>query len=271
MSEYVRSLERGLAVIRSFGSSTRGQRIADVAKSTGLNPATARRLIMTLEKLDYVRHDDGRFMLAPRILELGYAYLASSTIPDLAVPYLERLSSQVNESCSVAVLDGADITYIARVPGKRIMTVSIGLGSRFPAYKTSLGRVLLAGLPNSEIAQVWDASDRSQPTQFTVAQFSDLMARIEEVRENGWAMVNQELELGVRSLAAPVTNSTGQWVAAVNLSTHVSRTDEAELLESFLPQLLSTAADLSRALASHPAGASRTSTVLSESSGNTEA
>ncbi|RPI25827.1 MAG: IclR family transcriptional regulator [Actinobacteria bacterium] len=254
MAEFVQSFERGLAVIRSFAAAGQPQTLSDVAKATGLSRATARRLVLTLEELGYVRGGNGRFQLTPRILELGYAFLSSFSVPALAVPYLERFSATVNESSSVAVLDGTSIVYVARVPAKRVMTVSIGLGSRFPAYQTSLGRVLLGALADEEVARIWEASDRSSVTERTVSTLDELLEKLAEVRDQGWALVDQELELGVRSIAAPIRNGAGEVVAAANVSTHASRTTKAELLSRFLPELLRTVDDISRAVAVHPAG-----------------
>jgi IclR family transcriptional regulator, pca regulon regulatory protein len=254
MTEFVQSFERGLSVIRSFSFVGQPQTLSDVARSTGLTRATARRLVLTLEQLGYVRAIQGRYELTPRVLELGYAFLSSLSLPQLAMPYLEKFSSEVNESSSAAVLDGPSIVYVARIAANRVMTVSIGLGSRFPAYQTSLGRVLLAALEPGEVSDVWAASDRSGGTERTIKTLSELRKRLAEVREQGWALVDQELELGVRSLAAPIVNAAGTTVAAVNVSTHASRTPEDELMSRFLPALIETAQGISSALAVHPAG-----------------
>jgi IclR family transcriptional regulator, pca regulon regulatory protein len=251
MSETVRSFERGLRVIRSFGSHG-SLTLADVARATELNRATARRLLLTLEELGYVRRMDDRFALTPRVLDLGYAYLASFAVPELALPYLEELSEEVREASSVGVLDGTEVTYVARVPAKRVMTVSIGLGTRFPAYRTSLGRALLAALPDEEIAGIWERSDRSEPTARTVEHLDDLLAHLRTVRERGFALVDQELEMGVRSVAAPLHDTTGRTIAAVNISTHVSRTSKSELRQRFVPALLRTTREIDHALANRP-------------------
>jgi len=245
--DLVQSFARGLAVIRSFSAETPSQTLASVARATGLPRATARRLLLTLEHLGYVRAEAGSFQLTPRVLEIGYAFLASLNLEAIAQPYLEAFSEKVHESTSVAVLDDHDIVYVARVPAKRIMTVSIGLGSRFPAYQTSLGRVLLAELPDEEIAARMARSSRARVTPFTVATESALLDKIREVRAQGWAMLDQELEVGVRSLAAPLRDKNGV-VAALNVSTHVGRTDLDELHARFLPALLETATAISNAL-----------------------
>ena len=235
MSEYVQSLERGIAVIRSFSADVPRQTLSDVARATGLTRATARRLLLTLVELGYVRTNGKLFELTPRVLDIGYAYVASLHVNDIAQPFLERFSDHVHESVSVSVLDDTDIVYIARVPTKRIMTVAIGLGSRFPAFQTSMGRILLAELTDDEIVEVFDRSDRSQTTEHTVDDAPALLERIAAVRSCGWALVDQELELGVRSIAAPLRDGSGRAIAAMNVSTHVGRTDETELHEIFRP------------------------------------
>lgn len=249
MSDYVRSLERGIAVIRSFSADAPRQTLADVARATGLNRATARRLLLTLVELGYVTGDGKYFELTPRVLDIGYSYVASLKLTDLAQPFLEQFSEEVHESSSVSVLDGSDIVYVARVPTKRIMTVAIGLGSRFPAFQTSMGRVLLAERTDDEIVEIFAATDKTHKTDYTVETAEELLDRIVEVRANGWALVDQELEIGVRSVAAPLRNASGRAVAAVNVSTHVGRTDLDELRSRFLPRLLATAEHISAALA----------------------
>ena len=248
MAETVRSFARGLAVIRAFGPEDPSLTLAEVARATDLSRATARRLLHTLEAEGYVRRRDDRFELTPRVLGLGYAFLSSFGVPQLALPFLEELSEELHESSSVGVLDGPDIVYVARVPASRVMTVSIGLGSRFPAYRTSLGRVLLAELPDERVAELWERSDRRDPTPTTVGSLDDLLARLEEVRADGWALVDQELEVGVRSIATGIRSTSGAALAAVNVSTHVGRTDEGELRARFVPRLVEAADGISRAL-----------------------
>jgi len=234
VSEYVQSLARGIAVIRSFSADTPRQTLADVARSTDLTRATARRLLLTLVELGYVRTDGKYFELTARVLDIGYAFVGSLHVNDIAQPFLEDFSEIVHESVSVSVLDDTDIVYVARVPTKRIMTVAIGLGSRFPAYQTSMGRVLLAELDDEQIVDVFDRSDLSRATDRTVTTATALLAEIEKVRAQGWAMVDQELEIGVRSLAAPLRDAAGTAVAAMNVSTHVGRTSMDDIHGVFL-------------------------------------
>lgn len=246
--ESVQSFERGLAVIRSFGADAPAQSLSDVARATELSRATARRLLHTLEAAGYVRRDGSIFELTPKVLELGYAYLSSHTLPDLARPHLEKLSTEVHESTSVAVLDGASIVYVARVQANRVMQVSIGIGTRFEAYRTSLGRAILAWRDPSEVADLWASSDRSRPTDATVTDLAQLQERLAQVREDGYAVVDQELEVGVRSVAAPIRDADGIAVAAVNVSTHASRTTKADIRRVVVPPLLRTAEAITTAL-----------------------
>lgn len=249
MSDFVQSLARGIQVIRAFSPEARRLTLADVSRSTGLTRATCRRLLLTLVELGYAATDGKTYELTPRVLDIGYSYLASLQINEIAQPYIEALSDEVHESSSVSVLDDTDIVYVARVPTKRIMTVAIGLGSRFPAYQTSMGRVLLAELTDREIADVFDRSDHSRRTPNTVTSAPELIARIADVRHTGWCLVDQELEDGVRSLAAPIRDGRGAAVAAVNVSTHAGRTDLDQIHEFFAPRLLATALSISEALA----------------------
>ena len=249
MSDFVQSLARGISVVRSFSADAPRQTLSDVARSTGLTRATARRLLLTLEELGYVRNDGRYFELTARILDIGYSYVASLNLNDIAQPFLESFSEVVQESSSVSVLDDTDIVYIARVPTKRIMTVAIGLGSRFPAYQTSMGRVLLAERDDGEAIERFNRSDRSQTTDYTVTTHQALLEKLHAVRQQGWALVDQELEIGVRSLAAPLRDASGNAIAAMNVSTHVGRTSLEELTAEFLPRLLETASGISRAMA----------------------
>ncbi|WP_197320226.1 IclR family transcriptional regulator C-terminal domain-containing protein [Saccharomonospora sp. NB11] len=249
---HVQSLERGLAVIKAFGAGTPQLTLSDVAKATGLTRAAARRFLLTLADLGYVRAEGRYFRLTARVLELGYAYLSSLPLSDVVQPHLERLSAEVHESSSVSVLDGTDIVYVARVAVSRIMTVSIDVGTRFPAHATSMGHVLLAGLGEDELAAYLDEATFERRTERTITSASDLRAELDRVREQGWALVDQELEEGLRSVAVPLHDRDGKVVAAVNLSTHASRTTSETVLTELLPRLRRTAerieADLSVAV-----------------------
>ena len=241
-AHFVQSLERGLAVIRAFDEHHPELTLSDVARSTGLTRAAARRFLLTLAELGYVRTDGRWFALSPRILELGYAYLSSLSLPEVAEPHLERLVAEVHESSSVSVLDGEDVVYVARVPTSRIMTVSINVGTRFPAYATSMGRVLLSGLPDDELEAYLARVELRPLSPRTLTSHDALRAELAKVRSQGWALVDQELEEGLRSIAAPIRDRSGETVAAVNLSAHASRMSIEHGRRKLVPQLLATAA-----------------------------
>ncbi len=218
-----------------------GQTLADVARGTGLTRAAARRFLLTLERLGYVRCDGRLFSLTPRVLELGYSFLSSMELPEIAQPHLQALVERVHESSSVSVLDGHEVVYVARVPAqRRIMTVTISVGTRFPAFLTSMGRVLVAGLSD-------DTLDALGPP-------AELRKEIERVRVRGYAIVDQELEVGLRSVAAPIRDPSGTVVAAVNVSAHISRRTLEDVRTVLLPPLLETAAAIERDLSGPTAG-----------------
>lgn len=239
--EFVQSLDRGLAVIRAFDAEHPELTLSEVAKSTGLTRAAARRFLHTLVELGYVRSDGRLFALRPKILELGYAYLSSLSLPEIALPHLEQLVERVHESSSVSVLDGDEVVYVARVPTKRIMTVSISVGTRFPAYATSMGRVLLAWRSPDWLDGYLASAKLRALTPHTIADPHALLAELVTVREQGWALVDQELEEGLRSVAAPIRDPAGNVVAAINVATNVSRHKRDELVREIVPPLLSTA------------------------------
>lgn len=243
---YVQSLERGLEVIRSFDAGAPRQTLADVAAATGLSRATARRFLLTLVELGYVRSEGRIFSLTPRVLELGFSYLSALTLPEVAQPHLETLSRVVHESVSVSVLDGDDIVYVARVPARRIMSVRVTIGTRFPAHATSMGRVLLAALPPSALDAYFDRLRAERLTETTVVDPVALRATLADVPSQGWSIVDQELERGLRSVAAPIRKG-GEVVAAVNVATSTATTTQA-LRGVILDELLHTAAAISRDL-----------------------
>jgi IclR family pca regulon transcriptional regulator len=247
--DFVQSLERGLSVISSFDADHAAQTLSDVARRTGLTRATARRLLLTLSQLEYVRVSGKNFELTPRVLDIGYAYLASLNIQQIAQPFLEALSETVKESVSVSVLDGSDIVYVARVPTTHIMTISLGLGTRLPAHCTSMGRVLLASLDEETRRDFLARVDLSPFTPNTLRSPAALARELKKVRLQRWALVDQELEMGLRAIATPLVGASGATIAAMNISTHAGRTSLEELHHTFLPRLLETAARINDALA----------------------
>jgi IclR family transcriptional regulator, pca regulon regulatory protein len=245
----VQSLVRGLSVIRTFNADRPRQTLAQVAEATGLARATARRFLHTLVTIGYAATDGTTFWLTPRVLELGYSYMSGLGLPAIAQPRLEELSRRIGESSSLSVLDGADIVYVNRVPVRRIMTVSITIGTRFPAYATSMGRVILAGLPADQLEDYLATTEFRAFTPATIADAEALRAELARIREQGFAIVDQELEPGLRSLAAPVHSPSGRVVAAVNVSTQTVVHNLDDLHNSILPALLSTAELISADLA----------------------
>lgn len=245
---YVQSFARGLDVIRSFSGAAPRQTLTEVAGRTGLTRAGARRILLTLQTLGYVECEGKLFTLTPRILDLGFAYLSSMPMWNLAEPAMEALADQVKESCSAAVLDGSDIVYVLRVPTRKIMKIALGVGSRLPACCTSLGRVLLAGLPDDEVARRLAAAPLVAHTRHTITDPAALLAKVQQARRQGWAQVNQELEEGLVSIAAPITNRGGRVVAALNVSGQANRTSARQMQERMLPPLLAAAQSISRLL-----------------------
>lgn len=249
--QFVQSLARGLSVVSAFDAQHARMTLSDVARRTGLTRATARRFLLTLEELGYVRTDGRLFELTPKVLQLGYAYLSSLSLPALAAPHLEALSALLEESTSASVLDGTDIVYVARVSTHRIMTVAIAVGTRFPAHATSMGRVLLAGLDDDRLEEYFRTAALPALTERTVVDRAALEADLRRVRAQGWAVVDQELEIGLRSVAAPVTDGSGRTVAAVNVSMRVGMpgTGATDPVRDVVPPLLECARRISADLA----------------------
>lgn len=247
-SDFVRSLDRGLAVIRAFGADRPTLTLTEVAQATGLTRAAARRFLLTLVELGYVRSEGRLFSLRPRVLELGYAYLSGLSLPEVAQPHMENLTAMVHESSSISVLDGADIVYVVRVPTARIMAAAISIGTRFPAYCTSMGRVLLAARSPQELDR-YLAEVRLLPrTRRTVTDPGALRAILVQVAQDGYALVEQELEDGLISIAVPIREVAGHVVAAINVSANAMRVQADTLRHSVLPILRETALQIEEGL-----------------------
>lgn len=251
-ADFVQSLERGLAVIRAFDSEDPSLTLTGVARKTGLTRAAARRFLHTLVELGYVRSEGRLFSLRPLVLQLGYAYLSGQTLAEVAMPHLRHFVAEVHQSTSVSVLDGDDVVYIARVAAKRIMTVQITIGTRFPAHQTSMGRVLLAGAEPAWLEQYLSNVELVATTPYTITSVDRLADVLDEVRAKGFALVDQELEIGLRSLAVPIHDPTGKVVAAVNTSMQVALDDARERAAELLPILRATADAIEADLALNP-------------------
>lgn len=235
---------KGLAVIECFDEQRPHLTISEVAARTRLSRAAARRCLLTLQTLGYANFDGKFFNLTPRVLRLGYAYLAATELPQLLQPFLERLSETLQESCSATILDGDEIVYIARSAKKRVMSVALGVGSRLPGYCSSMGRVLLAALQPDEAIKRLARYDRRPLTPHTRTQLEELTGILRDVRVQGYCVVDQELEVGLVSMAVPVMDSRGETVAAINVSAQSARIPAAEMPERFLAHFKDTQAML---------------------------
>ena len=242
---YMTSLARGLMVIRAFTHREPNLSIADVARITGLPRAVARRCLYTLTQLGYVSSDGRAYFLRPKILALGYAYLSSTSLGTALQPYLEKVSETTHESCSVGVLDEDEIVYVARAATKRIMSVALNVGSRLPAYCSAIGRVLLANLPENELAAYLDRVELAPLTTHTVTSAQVLRDLLETTRAKGFAVVDQELEIGLRSIAVPIRNANGRVVAAMNVSAQAGRVGRKDMEKNYLPVLQAAAQEVS--------------------------
>lgn len=241
-ADFVQSLARGLAVIRTFDGEPAELSLAEVARRAEIPRAAARRFLRTLTQLGYVRATaDARFLLTPRVLELGYGYMSSLSLPEIVQPHLDALSHRIGESVSVSVLDGADIVYVARAAARRIMSVRITIGTRLPAFATSMGRVLLAGIPADVVSELLGSARLEAYTARTTIDPADLAAVLDEVRGQGWAMVDGELEDGLRSIAVPLSDRDGAAIAALNVSTSTARGTADEVRQDLLGDLQRTA------------------------------
>jgi IclR family transcriptional regulator, pca regulon regulatory protein len=247
--EFMTTLAKGLAVLGSFGEQRPKMTLSQAAAASGLSRATARRVLRTLAGLGYVAQRGRDFSLAPRILELGFAYLSTQSWVDRAEPLMKELSHDVQESCSAAILQGAEIVYVARMPAPhRIMSTTIAIGTRLPAFHTSLGRVQLGFLTDTEIVERLRLSLPSPQTPRTITAPDALLARIKADRAQGYSIVDEELEKGLRSVAVPIVTRGGINVGAINLSAHSSRSSRNDLRDRFLPKLDVIAGQISRTL-----------------------
>lgn len=243
--DFIESLARGLDVLRCFQAGRPEMALSEVAAATGLARPTARRVLLTLQELGYVAAAGRGFVLTPRVLELGTAYIGSQGLWDIARPHLEKLVARTHESSSMAQLDGSDIVYVARVAVPKIISFSVTIGTRFPAPVTSQGKVLLAALSPADLRDVLAQPGRSGITPRRERSFDDLETELRQVRAHGWALADEELAAGIRSVAAPVRDGTGRVIAAMNVTVHAAETSVETLTEHHLPLLLHTASAVS--------------------------
>ncbi len=246
--DYVQSLARSLQVLRAFGHDLPSPSLSEIATHTGLSRAVVRRILLTLQHLGYVGLRGRSFFLTPRVLELGYSYLSSLDLTELAQQTMEKLAQQVGESCSMAVLDGNDIVYVLRVPVRRVMSIGLGVGARLPAFAASMGRVMLADLPDAEL-DAWMRGNSFQAyTPKTLRSARALKAELLAVRKQGYAVVSQELELGLCSIAIPIRDASGAVVAGLNVSLQYSEKAPGRALKEILPALRAAQPDIERAI-----------------------
>lgn len=243
--DFIEALARGLDVLTAFGAQRPVMSLAEVAAATGLARPTARRILLTLAELGYVRAGERGYVLTPRVLDLGIAYVDALGLWDVARPHLERLVARTGESCSIAQLDGSDIVYVARVAVPKIVALTVQIGTRFPALPTSLGKVALAALPPDELERVLAEPTRSGLTPRWRPDAAERDAVLREVRARGWALTDEQLAPGIRSVAAPLRDGQGRVIAGVNVNCHAAETSVDHLLEHHLPLLLQAAGDIS--------------------------
>lgn len=247
-SDYIQSIERGLSVIQAFSREHPDLTVSEAAKITDLSRPTVRRILLTLEELGHVHAINGRYTLTARVLSLGYAYISSKNIWEFTHPNMRKLVEQTEESTSIAVLDQTEIVYVARIPTKRIMTISLDIGSRLPAYATSMGQVLLAHLSQPKLDDYLNSVELKPFTDKTIIDKELLMNRLEEIRVKGWASAEQQLEDGLHSIAAPIRNKEGKVIAAINISAHAGRISQQLKDDFYIPVLLQTADQISNDL-----------------------
>jgi IclR family transcriptional regulator, pca regulon regulatory protein len=247
--EFMATLAKGLAVLGCFGKERPTMTLSEAAAATKLTRATARRILRTLTELRYVEQHDREFSLSPNILKLGFAYLATQSWVERAQPLLRELSEKLHESTSAAILEGTEIIYVVRVPTRRIMSATLSVGSRLPAFHTALGRVLLGYLDEAEI---WRRLKSRRIHAYTPSTITDLQALFDRVRadhEQGFAIIDEELERGLRAIAVPIVDRAGQALGAINVSTHAARTTRNAMRDQFLPALRAVAEQVQMSVA----------------------
>lgn len=243
-TDFLGGFAKGLLVIEAFGEETPKLSIADVARMTGLDRATARRCLLTLTELGYADYDGKFFALTQKILRLGHAYLSATPLPRIVQPFLDRLSEQTEQSASVSVLDGTEIVYVARASQRRVMSINLMPGSRLPAYCSSMGRVLLAALPPEDAAGRLRQSDLQSFTAFTKTTPELLINELSHIRDQGFAVIDQELELGLCSVAVPLQNNQGRVMAALNIGASVANVRPDQLADRYVEAMKVVASSL---------------------------
>ncbi|OWY16880.1 IclR family transcriptional regulator [Thioclava sp. JM3] len=247
-TDFIASFAKGLRVIECFGAETPRLSIAEVAQATGFDRATARRCLLTLNAEGYAEYDGKFFTLTPKVLRLGMGALASLPLAQIVQPWLDQLTDRIGQSCSVSILDGTEIVYLARAAQRRVMSIGLMPGSRLPAHCTSMGRVLLAALPPEDARAAVEASDLTPRTAYSLTDPGEILARIDQVRRDGYAVIDQEVEIGLRSIAVPLYDIHGRVVAALNTGMAASADPAETLIETYLPELTRVQTGLRRVL-----------------------
>jgi IclR family pca regulon transcriptional regulator len=243
--DFVEALARGLDILACFGAERPTMTLTEVASATHLARPTARRLLLTLEELGFVRSSGATFELTPKVLSLGMAYIGALSLWDIAEPHLTALVARTGEPSTMSQLDGSDILYLAHVAVPKIIALRVGVGTRFPAPLTAMGKVLLSALTPDQLREVLAQPSRSGFPEPVDPQLDRLEAELAEVRDQGWALADEELASGIRSVAVPVQDGSGAVRAAVNVTVHAAETSTEYLLREHLPLLVRTAADIS--------------------------
>ena len=245
--DFIQSLQRGLAIIRAFSAERPSMTVSEIAHEIGLTRAAVRRFLLTLNELGYVRATNNRYTLTPQVLELGYSYLSALSLPDIALPRLEQLVAETGEASEASILDRDQIVYVVRVPGPAMMTISVNIGARRPAYATAMGRVMLADLPADQLEQYLAKAPLQPILPATIVDADTFREELARVRRDGYALVNQELEEGLVAVALPVRDRLGRVRAAINLSTHIGRRS-VEDMRALVPALSAAARDIEAGL-----------------------
>jgi len=245
-SDIISSMAKGLRVLECFGADRPKLTITDAARIADLDRATARRCLLTLHHEGYAEYDGKFFTLTPRALRLGMGAISSLPLPQVVQPWLDQLTEHIGQSCSVSILDGKEIVYLARAAQKRVMSIGLMPGSRLPAHCTSMGRVLLAALPREEARRLIENSDLTPRTKYSVTDPAEAMKCVDEARSNGYAVIDQEVEIGLRSIAVPLIDGRGEVVAALNTGMAATHRDRSEIIDTYLSPLLKVQSGIAR-------------------------
>ena len=250
--DIIQSIEKGLAILRSFSAESPTFTLVEMARHVDQNRASVRRMLLTLQTLGYVASDGKNYRLTPKVLDLGYSHVSSAGLAGIVTPHLERLNERIQEACSAGTLSEGELVYVARAQSRRLITAVTGVGARLPALATAMGRVLLAGLDDETVRRHIQRHQVTPYTHFTITDPTALLEEIQTVRLQGYAIADQELEVGFRAASVPVRSASGGWGMAINIGMHGSRVSVEQARDELVPQLRETASAIERELAMHP-------------------